>query len=93
VVSPHRPCTHLSLYRRAAEYLKLGGLDLATGLIASRAGSVGLRMKPEPQRTDPLRDTFLNYVGGDTNKGVFTMVLARPIVAETLFLLNQLGLR
>jgi hypothetical protein len=83
VLRPGGPFAYDRLYQQVAQHLGIEGLDPETGLIENRATSVGLVMphsaSAEPR--DALYQSFLDYVEGNLNRGVFTMVVVRPIVA------------
>jgi hypothetical protein len=81
VRDPSRPFPYHRLYRRVAERLGIPGLDLRTGLIEKRGESLGLRLKPDTvaPSDDPLFRGFVDYIGGDPDRGVFTMVVVRPV--------------
>ena len=91
VSNPSRRFPYRDLYRQVARRLAIEGLDPETGVIKNRAASVGLIMKPASpgHGGDPRYQDFLNYVRGDLNLGVLTMVVIRPLRLA----LNSLGAR
>lgn len=68
------------LFRLTGERLGITGLDPDTGLIEGRGQSVGLKLKGDTivPSDDPLFRGFAEYIGGDPDRGVFTMVVIRP---------------
>ena len=92
VTRPGHAFKYRRLYQRVAERLNIVGLDVNTGLVRDRCASLGLRMRQTAyeHRPDAINEGFMRLVEGDTNHGILTMVVSRPISAVVSVAANHL---
>jgi hypothetical protein len=92
VIRPDRPCEYPQLYAHVARRLNLSDLDLSTGVIRGRMASIGLRMKGAAfeRRDDAITRGFMKVIDGDTDNGIFTLVVSTPLAAVTSVAARQL---
>lgn len=89
---PGRPFKYRDLYQQVASRLQIQGLNLSTGVVRDRCGSLGLKLRPTAfdSRDDRLHQGFMEYIDGDVNHGILTMVVSSPFTSARALLARQL---
>lgn len=94
VIRPGSPFKYRGLYEQVAQHLEIQGLELSTGIVRDRCGSLGLKLKQTAfeSRDDAVQKGFMEYIDGDVNHGILTMVVSSPVVSARALLARQVKL-